>query len=39
MRPVTVQTVDTWRKVMVDSVDRERGWRGRLWPVSLLKRG
>ena len=35
----TVETVESWRKVMLGSVDRERGWRGRLWPVSLLRRG
>ncbi|MET0838805.1 MAG: DUF3488 and transglutaminase-like domain-containing protein [Marmoricola sp.] len=34
----TVETVETWRKVMLGSVDRERGWRGRVWPVSLLRR-
>jgi len=38
VRARTVETVDAWRKVMVGSVDRERGWRGRLWPVSLLRR-
>ena len=37
-RESTVETVDAWRRVMVGSVDRERGWRGRLWPVSLLRR-
>lgn len=37
-RASTVRTVDAWRKVMVANVDRERGWRGRLWPVSLLRR-
>ncbi len=36
MRSHTVATVESWRRAMLDSVDRERGWRGRLWPVSLL---
>jgi transglutaminase-like putative cysteine protease len=36
-RSRTVETVESWRKVMLGSVDRERGWRGRLWPVSLLR--
>jgi transglutaminase-like putative cysteine protease len=39
VRAQTVETVESWRRVMIDSVDRERGWRGRLWPVSLLRRG
>jgi transglutaminase-like putative cysteine protease len=37
-RQSTVRTVDAWRRVMAGSVDRERSWRGRLWPVSLLRR-
>ena len=37
-RSRTVATVESWRRVMLDSVDRERGWRGRLWPVSVLRR-
>jgi transglutaminase-like putative cysteine protease len=37
-RATTVRTVDAWRRVMVAHVDRERAWRGRLWPVSLLRR-
>ncbi len=37
-RASTLEIVDEWRKAMVSSVDRERGWRGRLWPVSLLRR-
>jgi len=36
-RSRTVETVESWRKVMLGSVDRERGWRGRLWPMSLLR--
>ena len=32
----TVETVESWRSAMLDSVDRQRGWRGRLWPVSLV---
>jgi hypothetical protein len=36
-RTRTVETVESWRRVMLGSVDRERGWRGRLWPVSLLR--
>ncbi len=34
----TVATVTAWRKAMGGSVDRRRGWRGRLWPASLLRR-
>jgi transglutaminase-like putative cysteine protease len=37
-RARTMQTVDLWRKAMVGSVDRQRGWRGRMWPVSLVPR-
>jgi transglutaminase-like putative cysteine protease len=39
VRARTVETVDAWRKVMVGSVDRERGWRGRLWPLSVVSGG
>ena len=38
LRADTVLTVDAWRKAMVGSVDREHEWRGRVWPVSLLRR-
>ena len=31
------ETVESWRKAMLGSVDRERGWRGRLWPMSLVR--
>ncbi|MET0837686.1 MAG: DUF3488 and transglutaminase-like domain-containing protein [Marmoricola sp.] len=37
-RARTVETVEHWRRSMVSSVDRERGWRRRLWPVSVLRR-
>jgi hypothetical protein len=37
-RARTVETVEHWRRSMVGSVDRERGWRRRLWPVSVLRR-
>jgi transglutaminase-like putative cysteine protease len=37
VRSRTVETVDAWRRAMVGSVDRERGWRGRVWPVSLVR--
>ena len=37
-RARTVETVEHWRRSMVGSVDRERGWRRRLWPVSVLHR-
>ena len=37
LRAGTVATVGAWRKAIVGSVDRERDWRGRLWPVSLLR--
>ena len=36
-RSRTVETVESWRHAMLDSVDRRRGWQGRLWPVSLLR--
>ena len=36
-RSHTVETVESWRRMMLGSVDRERGWRGRLWPVSLVR--
>jgi transglutaminase-like putative cysteine protease len=36
-RSRTVSTVESWRRAMIGSVDRERGWRGRLWPMSLLR--
>jgi hypothetical protein len=36
-RSRTVDTVESWRKVMLGSVNRDRGWRGRLWPVSLVR--
>ncbi len=38
LRASTVQTVGAWRRVMVSSVHRERGWRGRLWPISVVRR-
>jgi hypothetical protein len=38
LRTDTLETVESWRKVMLGSVDRERGWRGRVWPVSLVRR-
>ena len=37
VRAGTVATVEAWRKVMVESVDREREWLGRVWPVSLVR--
>ncbi len=36
-RSQTLETVESWRTVMLDSVQRERGWRGRVWPVSLVR--
>ncbi len=33
----TVATVTAWRRAMLGSVDRERGWRGRLWPASVVR--
>ncbi|MCW2808190.1 MAG: hypothetical protein JWQ93_2145 [Marmoricola sp.] len=47
VRAGTVRTVETWRRTMVESLDRGRGWRGtwrrnwrsRVWPVSLLRKG
>ncbi len=38
LRSRTVDTVESWRKAMADSVERERGWRGRIWPMSLVRR-
>ena len=37
MRSHTVETVESWRRMMLSSVEKERGWRGRLWPVSLVR--
>jgi hypothetical protein len=37
-RSRTVETVEHWRRSMVGTVDRERGWRRRLWPVSVVRR-
>ena len=37
-RAHTIETVTAWRRSMLASVDRGRGWRGRLWPSSLLHR-
>jgi transglutaminase-like putative cysteine protease len=37
VRSRTVETVESWRRRMLGSVERERGWRGRLWPVSLVR--
>ncbi len=37
VRSHTVETVESWRRMMLGSVERERGWRGRLWPVSLVR--
>lgn len=37
LRTRTVETVESWRRMMLGSVDRERGWRGRVWPVSVLR--
>jgi len=37
-RARTVETVEHWRRSMLSSVDRERGWRQRLWPVSVVCR-
>ena len=33
----TVRTVRSWRRVMRGSVERDRGWRSRVWPVSLVR--
>jgi hypothetical protein len=38
-RAHTVETVESWRRRMLASVDRKRGWRGRVWPVSVLRAG
>ena len=37
-RTRTADTVGSWRRHMLHSVDRKRGWRGRMWPTSLLRR-
>ena len=42
VRAGTVQTVATWRRVMTESLAKRpnsshRLWRGKLWPVSLLR--
>jgi transglutaminase-like putative cysteine protease len=38
LRSRTVDTVDSWRRAMAGSVQRERDWRGRIWPMSLVRR-
>jgi hypothetical protein len=37
LRSRTLETVESWRRAMADSVQRERDWRGRIWPVSLVR--
>jgi hypothetical protein len=37
-RAQTLETVATWRRVLRRSVERGRGWRGRVWPASVLRR-
>ena len=37
-RTRTVGAVTAWRRVLRSSVDRSRGWRGTVWPVSLVRR-
>ncbi|MCW2846067.1 MAG: hypothetical protein JWR90_41 [Marmoricola sp.] len=37
-RASTVETVGAWRRAMTSSVNRERGWRSGVWPVSVLRR-
>ncbi len=37
VRTHTVETVESWRRVMLGSVQRERGWRSRVWPMSLVR--
>ena len=38
LRTRTVDTVESWRRAMTGSVERERGWRSRIWPMSLVRR-
>jgi len=38
LRSRTVDTVESWRRAMTGSVERERGWRSRIWPMSLVRR-
>ncbi len=37
-RTRTADTVGSWRRRMLRSVDRKRSWRGRVWPSSLVHR-
>jgi hypothetical protein len=37
LRSRTVDTVESWRRAMAGSVERERDWRGRIWPMSLVR--
>ena len=37
LRSRTVETVESWRRAMAGSVQRERDWRGRIWPLSLVR--
>jgi transglutaminase-like putative cysteine protease len=37
-RAHTVHVVETWRASMVECVGREHEWRGRVWPVSVVRR-
>lgn len=38
LRTQTAETVRVWRQAMCGSVNRERGWRGRILPASLRPR-
>ena len=38
LRSRTLETVESWRRAMAGSVQRERDWRGRIWPLSLVRR-
>jgi transglutaminase-like putative cysteine protease len=38
LRSRTLETVESWRRAMAGSVQRERDWRGRIWPSSLVRR-
>jgi transglutaminase-like putative cysteine protease len=38
VRARTLDVVERWHQVMFKSVDRQHEWRGRVWPVSVMRR-
>ncbi len=37
LRAQIIHVVEAWHQVMVRSVDRQHEWRGRVWPVSVVR--